>query len=174
MKKTSLITVAVFASCFGAPAGFRTANAGEKTAEPAKAPVVEPDVQKQLADQAAQIKELKKQLDETGDQATQIKELKKQIGETGDQASRIADLERQLAGVGDQSSRIAELERQLAASRAAFVEPTSSTLVLLCKGAGVDLADVRWRVAAGLDEAQAVEAAVAQQAADAARKEEEE
>ncbi len=45
----------------------------------------------------------------------------------------------------------------------------NSTLSLLCRGAGVDPIDVRWRVAAGLDVEQAVQAAIAQQASDAAR-----
>lgn len=40
----------------------------------------------------------------------------------------------------------------------------TSTLGLLCKGAGVDPADVRWRVQAGLDVKQAVDAAIAQKA----------
>ncbi len=43
-------------------------------------------------------------------------------------------------------------------------EGDNSTLAMLCRGAGVDEIDVRWRVAAGLDLKQAVDAALAQQA----------
>lgn len=39
---------------------------------------------------------------------------------------------------------------------------TTSPLALQCKGAGVDPADVRWRVQAGLDLDQAVQAAISQ------------
>lgn len=44
-------------------------------------------------------------------------------------------------------------------------EGNTSTLDLLCKGAGVDIEDARWRVAAGLDPKQAVDAAAAQKQA---------
>ncbi len=81
MKQSKLIMMAALAVCFGAPAGFRTANAAAadvQTAAPAPA------------------------------------------------------------------------------------EADNSTLGLLCKGADVDPGDVRWRVAAGLDVKQAVDAAIAQ------------
>lgn len=45
-----------------------------------------------------------------------------------------------------------------------------SPLAMLCKGAGVEIDDVRWRIQAGLDQAQAVEAAIAQRDADAKAK----
>ena len=45
----------------------------------------------------------------------------------------------------------------------------TSTLGLLAKGAGVDPEDVRWRVAAGLDVKQAVDAAIAQKQNDAGK-----
>ena len=48
------------------------------------------------------------------------------------------------------------------------IEADNSTLGLLCKGAGVDPADVRWRVQAGVDVKLAVDAAVAQKQNDAA------
>lgn len=54
---------------------------------------------------------------------------------------------------------------------AASVED-NSMLGLLCKGAGVDIQDVRWRVASGLDPKQAVDAALAQKQADAPAPEE--
>ena len=54
-----------------------------------------------------------------------------------------------------------------AADAAPAEEADNSTLGLLCKGAGVDPDDVRWRVAAGLDVKQAVDAALAQKQADA-------
>ncbi len=85
MKKKNLIILAVLAACFGAPAGFRTANAGNDPAP-------------------------------------------------------------------------------------ASPEADNSTLGLLCKGAGVDPEDVRWRVAAGLDVKQAVDAALAQKESEAAEK----
>ncbi len=47
-------------------------------------------------------------------------------------------------------------------------EGNTSTLDLLCKGAGVDIEDARWRVAAGLDPKQAVDAAAAQKQENAA------
>lgn len=80
MKPNIITILAVLAACFGAPAGFRTANA--KAA--AEAPVETPE--------------------------------------------------------------------------------DTSTLALLCKGAGVDPEDVRWRVQAGLEVKQAVDAAIAQKA----------
>jgi hypothetical protein len=46
-----------------------------------------------------------------------------------------------------------------------------SMLEMLCKGAGVPIEDVRWRVQAGLAPEQAVEAALAQQQSDAEQKE---
>jgi hypothetical protein len=112
------IILAVLAACFGAPPGFRTANTTEPPPQ-----AVDPEVQKQLDEQADQL-----------------------------------DV---------QAEKIAELEKQLALSRAATSAPISSNLALLCKGAGVDTADVRWRVAAGLDDKQAVDAAVSQKASDA-------
>jgi hypothetical protein len=64
-----------------------------------------------------------------------------------------------------QAAQIADLQKQLAAQAAAPAEPPdSSTLVLLCKGAGADLTDVRWRVQSGLDPEQAIQAALAQAA----------
>lgn len=51
------------------------------------------------------------------------------------------------------------------AAPAAPAEGDTSTLALLCKGAGVDITDVRWRVASGLDPEQAVQAALAQKQA---------
>jgi hypothetical protein len=45
-----------------------------------------------------------------------------------------------------------------------------SMLEMLCKGAGVPIEDVRWRVQAGLAPEQAVEAALAQQQSDAEQK----
>jgi hypothetical protein len=66
-----------------------------------------------------------------------------------------------------QAAQIADLQKQLAASATAAPAPEDGgTLVLLCKGAGADLADVRWRVRAGLDPEQAVQAALAQAASD--------
>jgi hypothetical protein len=124
MKKTKLIICAVLAACFGAPPGFRTANASAAV------------VDKQLADQAAEIERLKKQLEESA----------------------------------SQGERISILEKQLIAAQATPAPQDTSTLSLLCKGAGVDPADVRWRIQAGLDEAQAVEAALAQKTADEAAK----
>ncbi len=59
-----------------------------------------------------------------------------------------------------------ELKAQIAAKADAPAAPAeaSGTLALLAKGAGVELADCTWRVSAGLDEAQAVEAALSQKA----------
>jgi hypothetical protein len=61
--------------------------------------------------------------------------------------------------------QVAALQEQLAAKNAAPQIPT--TTELLIKGAGLENADdVTWRIQAGLDPAQAVEAAVSQLAED--------
>jgi hypothetical protein len=76
------------------------------------------------------------------------------------------------AQLATQAAQIGELQKQLAAAAGAASVTSdgspedSSTLVLLCKGAGADLADVRWRVRAGLDPEQAVQATLAQAASD--------
>ena len=54
MKKTKLIICAVLAACFGAPPGFRTANAGGEKPSP--------DVKEQLASQAEEIEKLKEKI----------------------------------------------------------------------------------------------------------------
>lgn len=56
----------------------------------------------------------------------------------------------------------AGLRKQLDVKPAAPAPEDTSSLALLCKGADVDIADVRWRMQAGLDGEQAVEAALAQ------------
>ena len=56
----------------------------------------------------------------------------------------------------------AELKKQLSLPPVLDPVPADSPLAMLCRGAGVDLADVRWRIQAGLDNEQAVEAALAQ------------
>ena len=62
----------------------------------------------------------------------------------------------------------AEQAKQIAALSNTKPVPAedNSTLALLCKGAGVDIADVRWRMQAGLELEQAVQAATQQLAAD--------
>lgn len=64
--------------------------------------------------------------------------------------------------------RIAALEKQVAElSEAKPTAPVDSTLALLAKGADLrDLADVTWRIQAGLSAKQAVDAAVDQIEAD--------
>ena len=61
----------------------------------------------------------------------------------------------------------AELKKQLSLPPVLDPAPSDGPLAMLCKGAGVDLADVRWRMQAGLDGEQAVEAALAQNQHDA-------
>ncbi len=56
----------------------------------------------------------------------------------------------------------AAAEASVPSAAPAQAEGDTSTLALLCKGAGVDIEDVRWRVASGLDPKQAVDAALAQ------------
>lgn len=85
MKQQKPISLAILAACFGAPVGFRTANAAAETDVQPPAPASTPEAPED-----------------------------------------------------------------------------HSMLGLLCKGAEVDPADVRWRVAAGLDPKQAVDAALAQ------------
>lgn len=64
--------------------------------------------------------------------------------------------------------RVAHQEAELKALREAQPLPPpqpaelNSTLAMLCRGAGVAIEDVRWRMQAGLDQEHAVEAAVAQ------------
>lgn len=64
----------------------------------------------------------------------------------------------------------AELKRQLSLPRVLDPAPPDGPLAMLCKGAGVKLEDVRWRMQAGLDAEQAVEAAIFQRDSDAAQK----
>lgn len=67
--------------------------------------------------------------------------------------ARLADLEAKNAELAAQNAQLAN----------APAPAPDSTLTMLCKGADVDIADVRWRIQAGLDPEQAVEAAIAQQ-----------
>ena len=60
------------------------------------------------------------------------------------------------------------LKKELALPRVLDPAPPDGTLAMLCKGAGVELDDVRWRIQAGLDPDQAVQAALAQKEHDAA------
>lgn len=81
-----------------------------------------------------------------------------------------------VAAINDRLAKVeaenADLKAQLAAAQAAPAPVEDlGTLALLCKGAGVELRDVKWRVQAGLDPEQAVQAALAQRAADAAQAE---
>ena len=73
------------------------------------------------------------------------------------------DLQQQLDA---QAAEIADLKKQL--TLPPDPAPADGTLAMLCKGAGVDLADVRWRIQAGLDPDQAVQAAITQRESDAA------
>ncbi len=98
-----LIIMAVLAACFGAPPGFRTANAPK-----------------------------------------------------GGDESEITN-----ARLDALEADNARLREQLSAKPSAPVEDTG-VLTLLAKGAGVDIADVRWRVQAGVDPEQAVQAALSQ------------
>lgn len=83
-------------------------------------------------------------------------------------ADDVATLKKQF---DDQAAQIAALQEQLAAKNAApAAVEDNSTLALLAKGAGVELADVVWRKRAGLDDDQAVAAASAQKKYDADKK----
>lgn len=73
-------------------------------------------------------------------------------------ADELAELKAQLAA---QNQQIKELQALATGKPEAAQEPTG-VVALLAKGAGVPLSDVTWRVAAGVDPAQAVEAAIAQ------------
>lgn len=63
-----------------------------------------------------------------------------------------------------------ELKKQLSLPPVLDPAPPDGPLAMLCKGAGVKLEDVRWRMQAGLDAEQAVEAAIFQRDSDAALK----
>lgn len=78
--------------------------------------------------------------------------------DVADVNKRLDELEQQKQADAD---RIAELEKQLALKKTDPV-PADSTLAMLCRGAGVEIDDVRWRIQAGVDPEQAVEAALAQ------------
>ncbi len=111
----------------------------------------------------------------------------KSDSKTDDTATRLAALEarlaeqqqnheRQIASMQDTHNRAigeagqaieAALAGKLSVATAPLEEADTSMLGLLCKGAGVDIKDVRWRVAAGLLPEQAVQAAVDQKANDA-------
>jgi hypothetical protein len=86
---------------------------------------------------------------------------------TEDVAAVNAQLDTLKAESAADKARIAALEKQLATPPPAAPAP-ESTLDLLCKGAAVDIADVRWRIQSGLAPEQAVEAAIAQKAHSAA------
>ncbi len=73
------------------------------------------------------------------------------------------------------ATQLASQEDELKKLRAATSAPrppdeVPTGIALLCKGAGVPLEDVTWRVQAGLDPEQAVEAAIAQKQSDAKAK----
>ena len=79
-------------------------------------------------------------------------------------AADLAALAEQFAALKEEN---AELRRANEAKDAAPAEQPSSELAMLAKGAGLaDLSDVSWRVRAGLTAKQAVDAALAQIAAD--------
>lgn len=80
-------------------------------------------------------------------------------------AEEVAELKKQLE---ESNAKIAKLE----AERATAPPENNSEVALLAKGAGVPLDDVLWRVRAGVSPKQAVEAAVAQIAADKQAEEE--
>jgi hypothetical protein len=91
-------------------------------------------------------------------------------------AEDVADLQKQFTALQEtnstQADQIAALTKQVAASKTVAANPLppiSSEIALLAKGAGVEVSDVRWRVAQGLSPAQAVQAASLQVARDKAR-----
>jgi hypothetical protein len=63
-----------------------------------------------------------------------------------------------------------ELKNQLSLPRVLDPAPADGTLAMLCKGAGVEIDDVRWRIQAGLEPDQAVQAALSQKQSDKAKK----
>jgi hypothetical protein len=78
---------------------------------------------------------------------------------------RLSDLEAQNTALkADHAAQLADLQERLnaaLASKPAQIEDTG-LMATLARGAGVDLADVRWRVAAGVAVEQAVQAALSQ------------
>lgn len=88
-------------------------------------------------------------------------------------ANTVAENEAEIA---DLKAKFASQQEELDRLRAAAALPKEppveqqTVLAMLCKGAGVDIADVRWRVQAGLEPEQAVIAAQAQKESDAATK----
>ncbi len=84
------------------------------------------------------------------------------------QAEDIAALKEQSELQAEQlRSQAAEIDRLRAEAQLPREEaPVFSATAAMAKGAGVPMSDVNWRIQAGLEPAQAVEAAVAQLAAD--------
>jgi hypothetical protein len=78
------------------------------------------------------------------------------------QSDDIAALQAQVARQEEELKRLREAQPIPPAPP----EELNSTLAMLCRGAGVELEDVRWRMASGLDQETAVQAAVAQLAED--------
>ncbi|MEO8204885.1 MAG: hypothetical protein ABI615_01800 [Chthoniobacterales bacterium] len=83
-----------------------------------------------------------------------------------DTKSRLNELE---TARENDATRIADLERQLLDKSKVIPVDDTSTLAILCKGAGVEISDVRWRVQAGVDLEQAVQAALSQKEYSAGR-----
>lgn len=76
-----------------------------------------------------------------------------------------SDAQRQLDA---QAAQIADLQKKLASVPDLPAADDNSTLAILCRAHGVSMKDCRWRIAAGLDEEQAVQAALAQKKSDKA------
>ena len=78
-------------------------------------------------------------------------------------AAKQAESDQKIAELAAQN---ADLQKQLAEAKATNSKSApredNSTLAILCRHHGVEMDDVRWRIAAGLTDEQAVQAAAAQ------------
>jgi hypothetical protein len=144
MKRIKLVVLSLAALVFGRPAGFCTANTESKQLEDYTVEELKEIAAKYKAEITADMKK-----------ADLVAAIKKSAGYKAPEPS----LEERLAKLEAEN---AEMKRQLSLPPVLDPSPPDGPLAMLCRGAGVDIADVRWRMQAGLDGEQAVEAALAQ------------
>lgn len=162
MKRFKLAVLSLFALVFARPIGFSTANADERPLDE----MTVPELKDLAASRNVELASDAKKADIIA--ALSGPPLPEKIA-----AAVRGEPVEDNRPLGEQ---IADLKAQLASVRSALPVPppppvTPGSLDLLVKGAGVDVADVGWRIRAGLSQAQAVEVALQEKNETAARKE---